>query len=594
MRHFLTLCVSLILIIPLWADNVSVEDAQSFAQKFFQQNASTRSTVPQFQLVWDGSDAQTRNRLYPAVYVFNRTDANGFIIISGDDITYPVLGYSTKNSFFLNPLPDNVRYWIEHLEKEINYLRSLHKKASPEVEAAWDHLAFNENEPLVKLQTALWNQDEPYNRLCPQTPQGLSVSGCVATAMGIIMKYYEWPDKGVGTIGGYTTSSQKLYVSSFVLGHEYDWANMPLEYKRGRYTEAQAEAVARLIYDCGVMAEADYSASSTGALTHVALHAMVEHMKYDKSVKLVDRDNYNLGLWDDLIRKELDANRPVLYGGVDASNGGHQFIIDGYTTDDYFSINWGWGGQSNGNFLLSTLNPSNMGIGGGNGGGFRFYQNAVINLCPDKGGDYETNLVLAAAQGNDGIWYEGLSSDTRYFQTGKLFTLNVAFVFNYGLVTFDGDVMVGVTDKDGTLKEILNIQHISGLQSYYGTGFSMQCQVEQPIARGDRIRVFYKKGEDWVRMDYKKETVAEIVLREEKALDEGTSITFNKADRTLRIQSFWGTSYKIWSVIDNSVRLEGQLTDSDAVTVCPEQLPKGQYILELSYENEKKAITLIL
>lgn len=81
MRHFLTLCVSLILIIPLWADNVSVEEAQSFAQKFFQQNALTRSTVPQFQLVWDGSDAQTRNGLYPAVYVFNRTDANGFIII---------------------------------------------------------------------------------------------------------------------------------------------------------------------------------------------------------------------------------------------------------------------------------------------------------------------------------------------------------------------------------------------------------------------------------------------------------------------------------------------------------------------------------
>lgn len=594
MRHFLTLCVSLILIIPLWADNVSVEEAQSFAQKFFQQNALTRSTVPQFQLVWDGSDAQTRNGLYPAVYVFNRTDANGFIIISGDDITYPVLGYSTKNKFLSNPLPSNVRYWIEHLEKEINYLRSIHYKASPTIEMAWDQPTLNENEPSVKLQTALWNQNEPYNRLCPQTPQGLSVSGCVSTAMGIIMKYYEWPDKGVGTIGGYTTSNPNLYVPSFVLGHEYDWTNMPLEYKKGSYTEAQAEAVARLIYDCGVMAESNYSASATGALTHIALRAMVEHMKYDKSVKLIDRDNYNLNSWDDLIRKELDANRPVLYGGVDASNGGHQFIIDGYTPDNYFSVNWGWGGLSNGNFLLSTLNPSNIGIGGGNGGGFRFYQNAAINLHPDKGGDYDVNLVLAAAQGNDGAWYEGLSSDTRYFETGKPFTLNVAFIFNYGLVTFDGDVMVGITDKDGTLKEILSIQHIDNLQSYYGTGFSTQCQINQPIARGDRIRVFYKKEGEWVRMDYKKETMAEIILREEKALDEGTSITFNRTNRTLRIQSFFGTSYKILSTTDNSVRLEGKLTDSDRVTANPEQLPKGQYILELSYENEKKTITLTL
>lgn len=594
MKHSLVLVVALFLSLHLWADNVSIEDAQSFAQRFFQQNTLTRAALPQFQLVWTGSDTQTRSGRHPAAYVFNRTDAKGFIIISGDDITYPVLGYSVENNFASDRLPDNVRYWIEHLEKEINYLRTIHKKASPDIEAAWNRSTLSEKKPLVKLKTALWNQDEPYNRLCPITPQGKAVSGCVATAMGIVMKYYEWPDKGVGTIGGYTSSGHNLYISSFALGHPYDWNNMPLEYKKGNYTETQAEAVARLIYDCGVMAEADYSASTTGAFTYVALKAMVEHMKYDKSVKLIDRDNYNFASWDDLIRRELDAQRPVLYGGVDDSNGGHQFVIDGYTTDDYFSVNWGWGGYSNGNFLLSTLNPSDVGIGGGSGGGYKFNQNAVIGLYPDKGGNYEVNLVLAAAKGNDGIMYEGLSSDTDYFQTGQPFNLNVAFVFNYGLVTYDGDVMVGVTDKEGNLKEILNQTYIEGLQSYYGTGFSVQCQIKQPIARGDRIRVFYKKDEKWIRMDYKKETVAEIVLREDKSLDEGTSVSFQKASRMLQIRSFVGTSYKISAATDSSVKLEGMLKDSDVVSVSPEQLPKGQYILELSYEGEKKIITLTL
>lgn len=174
------------------------------------------------------------------------------------------------------------------------------------------------------------------------------------------------------------------------------------------------------------------------------------------------------------------------------------------------------------------------------------------------------------------------------------FNLNVAFIFNYGLVAYDGDVMVGVTDKEGNLKEILNQTYIEGLQSYYGTGFSVQCQIKQPIARGDRIRIFYKKDEKWIRMDYKKETVAEIVLREDKSLDEGTSVSFQKASRILQIRSFVGTSYKISVATDSSVKLEGMLKDSDVVSVGPELLPKGQYILELSYEGEKKIITLTL
>ena len=378
----------------LLADNVTAEQAHALATDFFKTNVQTRSTAasPQLQLVWDGEDANTRSAgNLPAFYVFNSTDQKGFVIIAGDDVVMPVLGYSFTNSFVVDGMPSNLKSWMNGLKEQINEARETGLNTSDVVYEAWRGVSDMTTGDVVKqYQTAEWDQESPYNTLCPKIEGTQTVTGCVATAISILMRYHQCPNAGTGTLPAYSyealVSGAKIHqnVSGRTLGHTYAWNDMPLQYDRNS-SEISKNEVATLMYDCGVMAQSQFniaSAGGTGASTLTAVHGLAEYMNYNKSMLCLRREWYSDAEWIQMLENEIMTVGPVLYGGATLSNEGHQFILDGYTTEDYFRVNWGWSGYSNGYFLISALNPNNQGAGGSTGGGFVANQDALFGLKP--------------------------------------------------------------------------------------------------------------------------------------------------------------------------------------------------------------------
>lgn len=314
-------------------------------------------------------------------YVFDNSNGNGFTIVSADDVAAPILGYSDTGKFDAENIPSNMKAFLADYETEIAWAiengTSTYSTITPMA-------AKSEIKPLV---TTLWDQGSPYNALCPEDSYGKSYTGCVATAMAQIMNYHEWPVKGTGS-NSYIPS--KLSNSSSISETQtanfgettYDWANMVDTYT-GNETEAQKDAVATLMYHCGVSAFMIYSSSASGASSIDAMMALINNFDYDKSISYHIRNNYHITEWENMIYENLANVGPVYYDGEN-NEGGHAFVCDGYK-DGYFHINWGWSGLSNGYFRLSALNPNSQGAGG-TSAGYNIGQGVLLNIQKNKGG----------------------------------------------------------------------------------------------------------------------------------------------------------------------------------------------------------------
>ena len=309
-----------------------------------------------------------------AYYVFNVGSDGGFIIAPADDEAVAVAAYADSGAFDPSAMPDNMREWLRTYTLEIKALREgrVIKGATPKAET------LTPVAPL--LGSTIWNQSEPYNNQCPiiSGSSTRSVTGCVATAFGQIMYYYKHPTMGTGSKS--YTSQGTTYNMNY--NTSYDWDSMQ-PYYTGSETTAQNNAVSKLMWHIGSAFDMIYGTSS-GAFDFDAVKALIDYFHYDKSARLIQRDFYSLATWRALLRKELDAQRPVCYSGVTAKGAGHQFVIDGYDADGLFHVNWGWGGKSNGYFAITILTPAAQGIGGSSGG-YNYRQAAVISLKPDAG-----------------------------------------------------------------------------------------------------------------------------------------------------------------------------------------------------------------
>ena len=205
------------------------------------------------------------------------------------------------------------------------------------------------------------------------------MTGCVATAMGIIMKYHEYPIRAVNP-PEYNYYSIDGYYSGHKLSYgDYDWGNMLSSYKGGGYNDAQADAVAELLYHCGANVEMNYSVSASGTQTSRVALALSEVFGYSPSIRYLQKEAYRWDEWKDMLRKELDLGYPMIYDGQ-SSSGGHAFVCDGYSEDGTFHINWGWDGYSNGYFVLSTLDAE------GDGNGYSDGQAVLLEIRPEQAG----------------------------------------------------------------------------------------------------------------------------------------------------------------------------------------------------------------
>lgn len=386
-KVFVSIAIAVLLAMAAQAEEVSRERAAEVASAFFQSaqakgmkhapSVSLKMVMSSSSLTGNGSSDA------PAFYVFNNSSGPGFVIVSGDDAVTPVLGYSFENNFPEGEvLPPNLSAWLEGTARGIIAVR---KSGIPvkETHEAWK--SAGPGTPVKKLETAKWNQDDPYNRLCPKVFGALSITGCTATALAIVMRYHKWPERGTGTLPAYTTYSYYQRIDALELGHAYDWDNMLLRYYDDngypRFNDVEAEAVAVLMRDCGILMKSDYSPWGTGAMTDDIPGPLVENMGYDPGLQYVYKKDYGSAEWIALMKNEIDSNRPILYGGYTRDWAGHSFVFDGYDSEDFFSVNWGWGGMSDGYFDIDILDPYEQGLGGADEG-FSVEQDAIINIKP--------------------------------------------------------------------------------------------------------------------------------------------------------------------------------------------------------------------
>lgn len=373
----------------VWAGPRTMQEAKALASEFM-------SETPVFSDLLDtdlravSTDAMVARapQLYQAYYIFNIGENDGYVIVAGDDMARTILAYSDQGHIDVNNMPDNMRYWLDFYQAEITSIPD--RKDLTAYAGGVD----NPGTPVVNplLKQIAWDQGAPYNDLCPTYQGQHLVTGCAATSMAMVMKYYEYPEKGTGSFN-YTTQALKIPVS-VTLGEKYDWDNMRDTYS-GAESAVQKEAVATLMFHCGASLNMEYNTSAaggSGASVFSHLPALVDNFGYNKNMYFLGRDYTTEGNWKTLIKAELDANRPILYSGQ-SSQGGHSFVLDGYTASDYYHFNWGWSGMYNGYYSLSSLAPGTGGTGAG-AGEYNEYQFILLGAQPEETGSPKSGMYL--------------------------------------------------------------------------------------------------------------------------------------------------------------------------------------------------------
>ncbi|WP_300970038.1 C10 family peptidase [Porphyromonas vaginalis] len=377
----------------LSARPLSERQARHLAEQFFLQSTRTTMSRPISQQglqlvsapVRDAKGLQLRSltgeeaRYY---YIYNRGSNEGFVIIAGDDELTPYIGYATTGRFIVEDMPEQLAAFLKACQERIDEL----------VSSISYHQALQPTRPRASEPTQIapllgniqWNQSAPWNNQTPVVDGEHTPVGCVAIAYTQVMRYYQWPTQGEGTFS-YTEKRSDRQHSVDYESTTYDWAHMPERYADpSQATEEETNALSTLAYHAGVAVEMMYAPRGSGASMPYVDRALREHFRYDKRVSFKNRVNYTQATWEQLLRNELIAARPIVYSGY--GHGGHAFVCDGYDANGLFHINWGWGGMSDGYFNLNYLVPSDLGIGGGAGGGYSLGQGAVVGIMPDRQG----------------------------------------------------------------------------------------------------------------------------------------------------------------------------------------------------------------
>lgn len=403
-----------------------------------------------------------------AYYVFNN-DAGGFVIIAGDDAVTPVLGYTSTGSFDAENLPDGLKDLLKSYERQIAALGDNYVANQTATRAAFT------GEKLLK--TAEWNQMAPFNKYTPKN----YVTGCVATAGAIVMKHHGYPAKGTGS-HSYTWNGQDLTAN---FEHDYDWANMPTKYTVGN--DEAFDGVARLMSDLGVAVEMKYAKGGSGASMEDLLTALKKYFGYSKYARLLAIADLGAEVWNDRLRAEIDANRPILYSAVDSNKGGHSFVIDGYK-DESFSVNWGWGGYCDGFYRIGALNPETGGKPLGDQ--YNLSQSAVFSLQPSDGEEVISNLGFLKIDG----YLETMNMNVTDVKADKKLNLYLLPLQSQGDNPFTGEVAIALKNAKGKTRKVFGAKTIKDFEpSFYNPFITLEGSCPVDAQEGDYLAIVSKE-----------------------------------------------------------------------------------------------------
>lgn len=409
-----------------------------------------------------------------AYYVFNVENDGGFVIIAGDDVVEPVIGYATEGRFDSSDLPENMLEWLNRISAQIKdaadapmLSRASSVAPLPVQRAIQNHMAI---EPLI---ITTWNQgnygnetntDGVYNIKCPKINGKYTCTGCVATAGAQLMYYYKYPQAATKIVPGYqlidyygNNYSNGANTSADLPSIQFQWDKMQTSYTYNDPNTEAVNAVADLMLYCGYAAQMNYGVDGSSASTYTLAQGMVEYFDYDPNTwKNVYASSYSIAEWDELMYNELAHSRPIIYSGKSKTGGGHAFICDGYDGNGFYHFNFGWGGSDNGPYKLYAA------------GDYIKNHDAIIGLQPNTG-------VVPDDPNGDDEWEEPViegivatASDVSV--NGTTVTMRLS---NQNESTYGFGFGIGELNSDGTITPIdTSKESYKNTELNQGWGFS--------------------------------------------------------------------------------------------------------------------------
>ena len=445
------------------ARQISPGEAMTYASDFLNssklQVASPSGSKTLTQMRAPGVNADAHGNPY---YVFNRGESDGFVIIAGDDRAPKILGYSDRGSFDADNVPPQLKDMMEQWRVQMGQLPT----GAPQ-HSSWCKTSSTRAEDGILLETAEWGQGAPYNAATPIMDGEKCPTGCVATAMSIMMKYHKWPEG-------------------------FDWEAMPMNTEKEPIDyERSYPAIADLMAKAGDAVFMEYNSWESGANMNWVGHRLQSVFKYSPDCQFITSANFTEDEWTEIIHNNLDNGNPIIYSG--SGSGSHAFIIDGYNTTGYH-VNWGWDGLYNGYFMLGSLSPNEYQDFSKNTG-------MVINIVPDKTGNVYSESFTDAGY----LWSTAgavkMNISVAEVRKGESFSLA-----NSGMTVFrgfEGLIGIALVDKDNNIKEILGSNEYSTwnpmLNDYEdkGAGFYMfNVAPSVDVEPTDRIQLVSKDKND--------------------------------------------------------------------------------------------------
>ena len=424
-----------------WAERIDQQVAQRVARTVASgfKSATLRGSEQSLSLVYAAAAAHEgaalRSSGVPAVadyYVFNVGVNQGFVVVAGEDRVHPVLGYAEGLSFDPDRIPVGLRALLAQYQEEIDYAVMNDLERTDAIRSEWDRLGsgltLRGGSEVVLLSTAKWSQERPYNNQTPRVGSRPTLTGCIATSLGILLQYARFPDQLVDGVSSYDGLP--------VPYGAYDWSLMP---KSCPTSDAEIDQVSTLLWQIGANVKMEYGVVTSSTFDVNAAKFLREQARFNKGTRLIFKQDHYWPEWKAMIRETLRGSNgqgyPLLYRG-DGDQGGHMFIIDGFGPEEYFHVNWGWGGYCDGNFLLTALEPEEF--------CFTHHAAMVYGAVPQTVVDTDVvELRNRQFQLKDAI------------SVGEPFIIKHACI-NAGSVQHVYNIGIGVFDQEGQFKRVIN------------------------------------------------------------------------------------------------------------------------------------------
>ena len=486
MKKFLFLLAACVLMSQgVDAKCITADQAKAIAQQFTSTQTMFKSSNAQLRL----NHVAMGQKGTSDFYVFNRDGGNGFVIVAGDDLSTPILGYSDKGAFDMNTAPEALQEMFKAYQNHLEWLRHNPDAAHKAPRLNYDLQPYGVYPICGEVH---WHQFPPYNNNVPRsskalTSNGRCYAGCVPVAFATIMKGLRYPSRGSGSNSySFMLDGNETTVSANFADYSYNYSNM-----RNGYGEnaSNARDVSELMYEVGVAFNTIYSGESSDALLRNVFKGIIAYFNYNPDIQYVQKSSYsyNEQAWYDMMYNEIDNGRPIYYMGyrtIDNSgnscNIGHAYVLDGYDSNGKVHVNWGFQPEAyNTYFDWSLLSPRSDYDYDPYASGFNARQAAIIGLCADttdRGGVVVNNVNLVAetmpandvrasidVQALSGKW----SGSLRYGIVSKSSDGSYSTVYNF------------TTDVELEDNEIANID-LSGAYPYLQEGKTYYIVVWTP------------------------------------------------------------------------------------------------------------------